>query len=52
VEGSAWLQGFDTFLITKEWGDGSLIANPEGSHFGSHALAYDYSGRFAFHRLA
>src|ERR1019366_7776454 len=25
--------------ITKEWGDGSLIANPEGSHFGYHKLA-------------
>src|SRR3974390_1538916 len=25
-------------VITKEWGDGSLIANPEGSHFGYHAL--------------
>jgi hypothetical protein len=28
--------------ITREWGDGSLIANPEGSHFGYHALAYDW----------
>src|ERR1039457_1018068 len=25
--------------IIKEWGDGSLIANPEGSHFGYHKQA-------------
>src|ERR1039458_3102542 len=29
-------------VITKDWGDGSLIANPEGSHFGYHAWAYDW----------
>lgn len=29
-------------VITKQWGDGSMIANREGSHFGYHALAYDW----------
>jgi hypothetical protein len=29
-------------VIIKQWGDGSLIANREGSHFGYHALAYDW----------
>lgn len=29
-------------LIVKQWGDGSIIANQEGSHFGYHALAYDW----------
>jgi hypothetical protein len=28
--------------ILKQWGDGALISNPEGSHFGYHALAYDW----------
>jgi hypothetical protein len=28
--------------IIKQWGDGSLIANREGSHFGYHAIAYDW----------
>ena len=28
-------------LIIRQWGDGSVIANPENSHFGYHALAYD-----------
>ena len=29
-------------VIIKQWGDGSIIANPQGSHFGYHALAYDW----------
>ncbi len=29
-------------LIVKQWGDGSIISNREGSHFGYHALAYDW----------
>jgi hypothetical protein len=29
-------------VVIKQWGDGSLIANPQGSHFGYHALAYDW----------
>jgi hypothetical protein len=29
-------------VIVKQWGDGGLIANPDGSHFGYHALAYDW----------
>jgi hypothetical protein len=29
-------------LIRKVWGDGTIIANPEGSAFGYHALAYDW----------
>src|SRR6185369_14728832 len=29
-------------VIVKQWGDGSLIAMREGSHFGYHALAYDW----------
>jgi hypothetical protein len=29
-------------VIVKQWGDGRLIANPQGSHFGYHALAYDW----------
>lgn len=29
-------------VIIKQWGDGSLISNPQGSHFGYHALAYDW----------
>jgi hypothetical protein len=29
-------------VIIKQWGDGTLIANREGSHFGYHALAYDW----------
>ncbi len=29
-------------VIIQQWGDGSLIANPKGSHFGYHALAYDW----------
>jgi hypothetical protein len=29
-------------VIVKQWGDGSLIANRQGSHFGYHALAYDW----------
>ncbi len=29
-------------VIIKQWGDGSLIANPQGSAFGYHALAYDW----------
>jgi hypothetical protein len=29
-------------VIVKQWGDGKIISNPEGSHFGYHALAYDW----------
>ena len=29
-------------VIIKQWGDGSMISNREGSHFGYHALAYDW----------
>ncbi len=29
-------------VIVTQWGNGALIANPEGSHFGYHALAYDW----------
>ncbi len=29
-------------VIVKQWGDGSIISNREGSHFGYHALAYDW----------
>jgi hypothetical protein len=29
-------------LIRKAWGDGKIIANPDGSVFGYHALAYDW----------
>ena len=29
-------------LIKKAWGDGSMISRKEGSHFGYHALAYDW----------
>ena len=29
-------------VIVKQWGDGSIISNPKGSHFGYHALAYDW----------
>jgi len=29
-------------VIIKQWGDGSIISNREGSHFGYHALAYDW----------
>lgn len=29
-------------VIIKQWGDGTIISNPEGSHFGYHALAYDW----------
>ncbi len=29
-------------VIVKQWGDGGIIANREGSHFGYHALAYDW----------
>ncbi len=28
--------------IIRQWGDGSLIANRQGSHFGYHAIAYDW----------
>jgi len=28
--------------IIKQWGDGSIISNPKGSHFGYHAIAYDW----------
>jgi len=29
-------------IIINQWGDGSLISNPQGSHFGYHAIAYDW----------
>lgn len=29
-------------VIIKQWGDGSIISNPEGSNFGYHAIAYDW----------
>jgi len=29
-------------LIIKQWGNGEIISNPKGSHFGYHALAYDW----------
>ncbi|MCB1128312.1 MAG: hypothetical protein KDM81_17595, partial [Verrucomicrobiae bacterium] len=29
-------------VVVKQWGDGSIISNREGSHFGYHALAYDW----------
>lgn len=29
-------------VIIKQWADGGIISNPEGSHFGYHALAYDW----------
>jgi hypothetical protein len=29
-------------VIIKQWGDGSLISNPKSSHFGYHAIAYDW----------
>lgn len=29
-------------VIIKQWGDGSIIANRQSSHFGYHALAYDW----------
>jgi len=28
--------------IIKQWGDGSIISNREGSHFGYHPIAYDW----------
>jgi len=29
-------------VIVKQWGDGAIISNREDSHFGYHALAYDW----------
>jgi hypothetical protein len=29
-------------VIVQQWGDGKLIENRQGSHFGYHALAYDW----------
>ncbi|MGO8678114.1 MAG: hypothetical protein ACLQVX_19905 [Limisphaerales bacterium] len=29
-------------VILSQWGDGRIISNREGSHFGYHALAYDW----------
>jgi hypothetical protein len=31
-----------TDVILKQWGDGGIISNRQGSHFGYHALAYDW----------
>jgi hypothetical protein len=48
--GIAWLvereRGHDhrhyVDVIVKQWGDGRIISNRGGSHFGYHALAYDW----------
>lgn len=29
-------------VIIRQWGDGTIISNRQGSHFGYHALAYDW----------
>ncbi len=29
-------------VIVRQWGDGRIISNREGAHFGYHALAYDW----------
>jgi hypothetical protein len=29
-------------VILKQWGDGGIVSNRDGSHFGYHALAYDW----------
>ena len=29
-------------VIKRQWGDGGIISNREGSHFGYHAIAYDW----------
>lgn len=29
-------------VIIRQWGNGEIISNPKGSHFGYHALAYDW----------
>ena len=29
-------------VIIRQWGDGTLISNRQGSHFGYHAIAYDW----------
>jgi len=29
-------------VIIKQWGDGHIISNLQGSHFGYHAIAYDW----------
>jgi len=29
-------------VIVKQWGDGQIISSRKGSHFGYHALAYDW----------
>jgi hypothetical protein len=29
-------------VIIRQWGDGTLISNRRGSHFGYHAIAYDW----------
>jgi hypothetical protein len=29
-------------VIIKQWGDGTLISNRDGSHFGYHPIAYDW----------
>lgn len=29
-------------VIVNQWGDGKIISNRQGSHFGYHALAYDW----------
>jgi len=29
-------------LVVKQWGDGSILSNKDGSHFGYHAIAFDW----------
>ncbi len=29
-------------VIIRQWGDGAVISDPKGSHFGYHAIAYDW----------
>jgi len=29
-------------VVIKQWGDGAIISNRKGSHFGYHAIAYDW----------
>jgi len=29
-------------LIVRQWGDGAILSNREGSHFGYHAIAFDW----------
>jgi len=29
-------------VIVKQWGDGSILVNPDSTHFGYHAIAFDW----------